>query len=145
MSDREPGSGEPGPAGVGAPPRPAGSLSLELALAVPAVFLLLLLVAHATVLARDALLVQAAAREGARVAATTTDDQLVRDAVSEAMGDRDVEVTVTERRAAGQVLRVTVIYRSAAGRTRPRLTAEATAAVEPGVVASRRGVRPGTP
>lgn len=116
------------------------SLSLELALAVPALFLLLMLVMHATVLARDALLIQSAAREGARVAATTTDDRLVRRAVLGSFDGRAVEILVTERHAPGQLVRVEVSYRSAAGRMRPTLTARATSTVEPGV-----GVAPGGP
>jgi Flp pilus assembly protein TadG len=126
--------------------RARGSISLELALAVPALFLLLLLVMHAAVLARDALLVQSAAREGARVAATTVDDRLVRRAVVGSLDGRAAEVSVSERRVPGQLVRVEVRYRSAAGRMRPTLTARATSTVEPGIgVATPSGPPPGAP
>jgi Flp pilus assembly protein TadG len=122
-----------------------GSLSLELALAVPALFLLLMLVMHAAVLARDALLVQSAAREGARVAATTVDDRLVRAAVVGALDGRAAEISVTERRAPGQLVRVEVRYRSTAGRMRPTLTAGATSTVEPGIGTTSTRPRSGAP
>lgn len=116
------------------PHRDAGTVSLELALAVPALFLLVLLVMHAAVLGRDAVLVQAAARDGARVAATTTSDAAVRAAVSGSLDGRDATVTlVPPSRRAGQIVRVTVTLRSRAGRRGTELRGVAVAVVEPGV------------
>lgn len=112
----------------------AGTVSLELALAVPALFLLVLLVLHAAVLGRDAVLVQAAARDGARVAATTTSDAAVRTAVVGSLDGRDARVTVAPAvRRPGQIVRVTVTLRSRAGRGRTELRGVAAAVVEPGV------------
>lgn len=111
-----------------------GTVSLELALAVPALFLLVLLVLHAAVLGRDAVLVQAAARDGARVAATTTSDPAVRSAVTEALDGRAATVTVVPAaRRPGHVVRVTVTLRSRAGRGGTELRGVAAAVVEPGV------------
>lgn len=111
----------------------AGSLSLELALTVPALFLLLLVVLHGAVYARDALLVQAAAQRGARVAATTADDPAVIAAVHDALDGRAATVEVTPRRRDGALVHVTVTLRSRAGRGTATVTARAAAAVEPGV------------
>ncbi len=111
-----------------------GSVSLELALTVPALALLVLIVLHAAVYARDALLVQAAAQRGARVAATTTDDGAVISAVLDALDGRDAAVTVTARGRVGQPIRVRVTMRSRAGRGRLDLTAVGVTAVEPGVL-----------
>jgi Flp pilus assembly protein TadG len=110
-----------------------GVLSLELALTVPALFLLLLLVFHGAVYARDALIVQGAAREGARAASTTTDDTVVADVVRDALDGRDAVVVVAPRQSPGDVVRVTVTMRSAAGRGGLEITASAAALVEPGV------------
>lgn len=111
-----------------------GSVSLELALTVPALALLVLVVLHAAVYARDALLVQAAAQRGARVAATTTDDATVAAAVRDALDGRDAAVTVTARGPVGQPVRVQVTMRSRAGQGRLHLTAVGVGAVEPGTV-----------
>lgn len=112
----------------------AGSVSLEMALAVPALFLLVLLVLHAAVLGRDAILVQSAAREGARVAATTGSDAAVRSVVSEALDGREATVTISPAvRRPGHVVRVTVTLRSRAGREGTELRGVAAAVVEPGV------------
>jgi Flp pilus assembly protein TadG len=109
-----------------------GVFALELALTVPALFLLLLLVFHAGVLARDAVLVQGAARDGARAAATSRDDGAVRRVVRDAVDGRDATVTVGPRGAPGTPVRVTVRMRSRAGGGRTDVTATATALVEPG-------------
>lgn len=112
----------------------AGSVSLEYGLAVPVLFLLILVVFHAAVVGRDALLVQHAARHGARTAATTTDDRAVRAAVRDAMDGRAAEVTIgPSRRRSGGVVHVTVTYRSQAGVGDTVLTGSAVASVEPGV------------
>ncbi len=111
-----------------------GSLSLELALTVPALFLLMLVVFHAAVYARDALLVQDAARRGARVAATTLDDGAVAAAVRDALDGRDAAVTVRpSTRRAGDLVRVTVTLQSRIMARAAPLTATAVTAVEPGV------------
>lgn len=121
------------PAGSSPAGRPQhGAVSLELALATPALFLLLLLVFHAAVFGRDVLLVQTAARQGARVAATSTEDSAVRAAVVEALDGRQAAVTVSPRGHPGSLVRVTVTLTSAAGVGRhPTVRATAAAAVEP--------------
>ena len=109
-------------------------MSLEYALAVPALFLLVLLVLHAAVLGRDALLVQSAAREGARVAATTRSDTAVRSAVQRALDGRRATVRVAPRtRTAGDLVRVEVALRSRAGRGTVILRGQAATVVEPSV------------
>lgn len=109
-------------------------MSLEYALAVPALFLLVLLVLHAAVLGRDVLLVQSAAREGARVAATTTSDAAVRSAVQRALDGRHATVRVAPRaRTAGDLVRVEVALRSRAGRGTVVLRGHAATVVEPSV------------
>lgn len=111
-----------------------GVLSLELALTVPLVFLLVLVIFHATAVARDAIAVQDAARVGARAAATTTSHDAVVAAVSEALGGREAGVGVVPRdRRPGDLTRVTVTLRSDLGFRRVRLRATAVATVEPGV------------
>lgn len=133
-------------AGWPAGPNPAGQLpaataqdgvlSLELALTVPALFLLVLVVFYAAVYARDALLVQDAARRGARVAATTLDDGAVVTAVREALDGRTATVTVRpSTRRAGDLVRVTVTLQSQVIPRAGSLTATAVTAVEPGVEA----------
>lgn len=111
-----------------------GSLSLELALTVPALFLLMLVVFHAAVYARDALLVQDAARRGARVAATSLDDEVITAAVRDALDGRPAAVTVgPPARRAGDVVRVTVTLQSRVVPGAAPLSATSVAAVEPGV------------
>ena len=63
-----------------------GQTSVELALTLPFVFVLLLALVQAGLVVRDQLLVTHAAREGARVAAVSTDDQRVRAAAVQASG-----------------------------------------------------------
>lgn len=117
--------------------REDGALSLELALTVPVVFVLLVLVGHGAVLARDALLVQGAAREAARVAASTGDEAAARGAAREAVDGREVVVVIDGTGRAGGLVRVSVSMRSAAGRGATRVRASAAAAVEPGSVRAR--------
>lgn len=130
----------PGGRGRGAggprPARPArgqrGSLSLEFALTVPALFLVLLVVGHLIVFARDALAVQTAAREGARVAATSSGEDGVRRAVAAALDGRQARVVVTPRdRQVGELVRVTVILESAAGPGGTTVAGSAASVVEP--------------
>jgi Flp pilus assembly protein TadG len=110
-----------------------GVLSLELALTVPALFLLLLVVFHGAVYTRDALIVQGAAREGARVASTTSDDAAVAAVVRAALDGREAAVVVTPRGRPGEVVSVTVSMRSRAGRGGLVVTASAATTVEPGL------------
>lgn len=111
-------------------------VSLELALVVPVIFALLLLIAHGAVLARDALLVQGAAREAARVAASTGDNARARVAAREAVDGRRISVGISGSGRPGELVRVTVTMASAAGRGQTTVTATATAMAEP---ASRPG------
>ena len=109
-----------------------GSLTLEMALGVPVLFLLLMIVVHAAVFARDALLVQAAARDGARAAASSVSDIPVHAAIDAALGGRAHHVDVTPRgRRPGQVVHVTVGMTSQAAFGDLSLTASAAARVEP--------------
>lgn len=109
----------------------SGVVSLELALAIPQLFLLLLVVFHAAGLGLDALRVQNAARQGARVAATTSSRSEVVAAVEEAMEGRPATVTVTGAREPGSLVRVTVSSPSKAGLGGTTVTGAASAAVEP--------------
>ncbi len=120
-------------------------MSLELALSVPALFLILMVLFHGLVLARDVLIAQGAARDGARVAATTTDDRAVRRAVDVALDGRDATVTVGPRRGVGQLVRVEVTLRTRAGRGSTTVTASATSVVEPGVGGATRPPLPDPP
>lgn len=71
-----------------------GSLSLEAALAVPLVAVVAMGLLQVLGVARDALLAQDLARLGVRVAATTTSDAAVREAIVDAAG---AEVTTHVR------------------------------------------------
>lgn len=131
--------------GQGRAPLERGVVSLELALSVPALFLILMVLFHGLVLARDVLIAQGAARDGARVAATTTDDRAVRRAVDVALDGRDATVTVGARRGVGQLVRVEVTLRTRAGRGSTTVTASATSVVEPGVGRATRPPLPDPP
>lgn len=127
---RRPRTGRPGLGGDG------GALSLETALVAPLIALLMLVVLHAAVLARDALLVQSAAREAARTAATTTRSAAVQRRARTAADGRSVEVEVDPQRwGPGDVVVVTVRLASQAGGPLGpvELTGTASARVEPGV------------
>ncbi|MEX2505117.1 MAG: TadE/TadG family type IV pilus assembly protein, partial [Egicoccus sp.] len=123
------------------PPPPArrvgqhGSLSLEAVLVLPVVALLAIGLLDTVTVLRDVLLLHEAARVGARVAATTTDNGAVanaaRDAVPELAG---VRLAVTpEHRAPGDVLTVTAAVSRRVGPTSLSLSATAHARVEPSV------------
>ena len=109
-------------------------LSLELALSLPLVVLAVLLVFHAMTFARDALLVQEAARAGARTAATTASAARVRDAARAAADPADVSVEVAPAHwHTGNVVTVTVSMTSRAGFGDHSVHGRAVARVEPGV------------
>ncbi|HEX9888257.1 MAG TPA: TadE family type IV pilus minor pilin [Nitriliruptorales bacterium] len=110
-----------------------GLLSLEFALVVPVLFVLVFVLFELTGVARDALAVQNAAREGARVAATHAGDTEVRRAVTEALDGRVASVTVSPRlRRTGQLVRVEVHLPTRSARlASTTLRARATARVEP--------------
>jgi len=90
--------------------RQGGSLSLELAMALPVLALCALVLIQGVAVARDALLAQELARLAARVAATSSSDAAVRDAVTRAAGpDVDVAVTISPPvRGHGTTIRVHV-------------------------------------
>ena len=99
------------------PPRRTGSrgqASVELALLLPVIVLLVLVILQIGLLARDAVLVTHAAREGARAAAVDDDAGAAR-AAALASGDLDPDrtrVEVTGRGDAGSRVRVEVVYRA---------------------------------
>ena len=83
---------------------------MELALLVPLILLMLLMVAEAAVVARAQIEVVTAAREGARVAATTPDPAAALDAVKRALGTRgdDARVNVHRPHVVGAEARVSI-------------------------------------
>ncbi len=109
-------------------------LSLELALSLPLVALAVLLVFHAMTYARDALLVQEAARAGARAAATSTSPRAVEQAARDAASPAHVTVAVSPpHRRAGDLAVVEVSMVSRAGLGKHTVHGRAVAQVEPGV------------
>ena len=97
---------------TGASPRrrEGGSISLEFALALPAFFLMVLAFLHTVAFARDLVVVQVAAREGARAAAVTRDDAEVHAAVEAAVDGRGARISVSPRqRSTGDLVRVEVV------------------------------------
>jgi hypothetical protein len=112
----------------------AGFLSLEWVLTVPVMFLLAALVIAAGYLVRDLLLLQEAARVGARTASTTAGQQAVvgavHDAAPELRGGLSVAVTPLARRPGDHVVVVVTTTRRY-GPLSHRLVARSTARVEP--------------
>jgi len=97
---------------VGASPRQreGGSISLEFGLALPAFFLMVLAFLHTVGFARDLVVVQVAAREGARAAAVTRDDAAVHAVVDAAVDGRGARISVSPRqRSTGDLVRVEVV------------------------------------
>ena len=90
-----------------------GAVSVEFAAALPLVAVSMLLVAQIGLLVAQQVTVQHAAREGARVAAVSNDDDAARDAALRA-GNLDAEradvVIDPTTRAVGDPVRVTVRY-----------------------------------
>jgi len=88
--------------------RTAGSAAVEFALIVPVVLVLLLALAEVGSIAREQIQLWAAAREGARVAATTPDVAAAFSAAGEALGSLADRTSITVRRPAvvGEIARV---------------------------------------
>ncbi len=91
-----------------------GSSTVELALVLPLALLAALAVVQVGLLAKDALIVGQAAREGAREAAVTTDDVRARDAALRGGGlpPERTEVDVVRAGSVGDPVTVTVRYRA---------------------------------
>lgn len=96
------------------------------------VLLLVLLLLAVLGFARDLLLVQEAARAGARAAATTTSDAEVVRTARDAADGTPVSVTVTPRsRRAGDIAEVEVRWSATIGPLHRTVRARAVARVEP--------------
>ncbi|MBI3648337.1 MAG: pilus assembly protein [Actinobacteria bacterium] len=90
-----------------------GSAAVEFALVLPLLLVVALALVEVGLLARDRLLVEAAARAGARAAAVETDEGAIRDeAVAAAPGLDATELTLTIARAGsrGDPVTVTIAY-----------------------------------
>jgi len=114
-----------------------GSATVEFVLIVPLVALLLVAIAEVTVVARTSLILLGAAREGARVAATTPDTDHAIDASQRALGPElanRAQITVRRPPIVGEpvVVRVRLLHRvlSALGGWVVPLEFEATMRVE---------------
>ena len=89
-------------------------MALELALSIPTLILVLLAVLEVVVVARIQLDLVAAAREGARVAATTPDPEAAVDAATTALANATAgraRITVTRPSVVGRPATVTVRLR----------------------------------
>ena len=91
--------------------RDDGQATVELALLLPFLVVLLMCIVQTALVARDAVLVSHAARVGARVAAVEPSMDAVRSAVRSAASLEPQRMQV-ERRVEGELVRVTVSYRS---------------------------------
>lgn len=90
-----------------------GSASVEFALVLPLVLLMCLALLQVGLLVKDQLVVQGAARAGAREGAVSVDDAQVRQAAVDAAVDIDpalVDVLVAREGGAGTAVTVTVTY-----------------------------------
>ncbi len=87
-----------------------GSSTVELALLVPLVIVLMAMIVEVAIASRAQIEIVAAAREGARVAATTPDPATAVAAVGNALGDRGREARISVHRphVVGADARVTV-------------------------------------
>ena len=132
--DVEPRTVASGPAGSGS--ADSGSLSLEMALLLPVVALVVVGLLQVAALGRDLLVLQEAARVGARVAATTTGTAAPERAARAAAPElRALTVTVTPAaRADGDIVLVEVTAEHRLGPTTRVLSARALARVEPVVL-----------
>lgn len=88
-----------------------GQATVELALLLPFLVVLLMCIVQTALVARDAVLVSHAARVGARIAAVEPSMDAVRSAVRSAASLEPHRMQV-ERRVEGELVRVTVSYRS---------------------------------
>jgi hypothetical protein len=97
------------------PPRERGSAAVELALVLPLALTVALAMVQVGLLAKDALLVAQAAREGAREAAVSTDEGRVRAAALRggALPEDRTDVVVERTGTAGDPVTVLVRYRAA--------------------------------
>jgi Flp pilus assembly protein TadG len=92
---------------------PRGSAAVEFALVLPLVLTMALVLLQLALVAKDRLILQDAARAGAREAAVTTDDAAVRDAAVEAAASLQSElltVSVARQGGVGTPATVTVGY-----------------------------------
>ena len=93
--------------------RERGSAAVEFALVLPLVLILALALVQVGLLVKDGLVVQEAARAGARQAAVTNDDQSARQAVLDAAASLDparIDVSITRSEGAGSPVTVGVVY-----------------------------------
>lgn len=92
-----------------------GAAAVEFALVLPLVLLALVLLVDVVSVSHTQFLVSSAAREGARVAATTPDPALAADAVRDALGGRADEARITVHRpdVVGESAEVVVTIRHA--------------------------------
>jgi Flp pilus assembly protein TadG len=89
-------------------------VAVELAVTIPALLVVLLALVEVVVVARTQLELVAAAREGARMAATVAEPSRAVDAVEAALSPglaRRAQITVTRPAAVGRPARVTVTLR----------------------------------
>ena len=94
--------------------RSRGSATLELALVLPLALLVALALVQVGLVAKDSLVVAQAAREGAREAAVTTDEDRIRAAVLRGgLSDERTEVDVERQGGVGEPVTVTVRYQAA--------------------------------
>jgi Flp pilus assembly protein TadG len=93
-----------------------GSAAVEFALVLPLVLLMALALVQVGLLIKDLVVVEGAARAGARQAAVTTEDQEARDAVVAAAVSLDadeLDVSVDREGGSGSAVTVTVVYHAA--------------------------------
>src|SRR5437867_11887866 len=90
-----------------------GSATVEFALVLPLVLVMALALVQVRLLVKDKVVVEEAARAGAREAAVTVDDTEVRDAAVAAAVSLDpdqLEVTLDREGGTGAAVTVTVVY-----------------------------------
>ena len=88
---------------------------VEFALVLPLVLVMSLAIVQVGLLVKDQVLVEEAARAGAREAAVTADDEQVRQAVASAavgLDDTQLGVTIAREGGAGSAVTVTVNYQA---------------------------------
>jgi hypothetical protein len=95
-------------------PGPRGSAAVELALVLPLALTAALALLQVGLLAKDALLVEQAAREGAREAAVSTDADRVREAAlrGSSFSEERTEIDIDRVGTVGDPVTVRVRYRS---------------------------------